>query len=159
MRLELALGMLLTVAAAEAAQLYRWVVENGVTHFSSKRPERGADGRPELEGGRVGKSPAHVSPQGDSKFFSGPQRLLHGGWQGCHSDLCALVKRLDPECATPMCSDAKRYSDECASLSCQTNRLVFERDVRERLARQESQRGSTPRAVSEPPRPPSKRSE
>lgn len=157
MKLQLALGMLLAMSAVEAAQMYRWVDERGVTHFSSKRPEQGASSEPELEGGRVGDITDSPSG-GDGRFFGGDTRLLQGGWQGCASELCALVKRLDPKCRTSMCSDAKRYSGECRSTACQTNRLVFEREMRERVAAEEALRASpSPRITPEPPRIPESR--
>ena len=158
MRLQLALAMVLVFSVAEAAQMYRWVDENGVTHYSHKRPEQGGSGQPDLSGGRPGSSDTDITPE-RGKFFNNSTRLQQGGWQGCDSALCRLVKQLDPGCATSMCSDARRYSEDCRSAACQTNRLVFERDMRARLAREEALRNPPPRAAPEPPRAPTKRVE
>ena len=44
---------LLVSPAVEAAQMYRWVDENGVTHFSTKRPPQKNAEQLELRGKEV----------------------------------------------------------------------------------------------------------
>ena len=151
---RLLLALCLVVTTAEAAQMYRWVDENGVTHYSFKRPDQGTGDQPELKGGQPQAAPGGFTGS-DSGISNGPKRLIHGGWQGCASDLCSLVRQIDPDCSSHYCSDAKRYSDECRSVTCQANKLAFEREMRDRVQRaiELRSRVPTPKLVPEPPRP------
>jgi hypothetical protein len=138
------LAALLAVSAAEAAKMYKWVDENGVTHFSSRqRPRQNAD-KTQLQGGTT-TQPRTGTESGNlanikRKDFANP------GWQGCASSLCQLVQQIDPDCQTSFCSRAKHYSDECTSAVCQTKKLTFEKDMQDRLAAQNALR--QPQAIN-----------
>ena len=128
------LAALLTTGAAEAAKTYKWVDENGVTHFStSPLPRENAD-KTTLQGGTLTQPRANA----ESRELANIKRkdLANSGWQGCDSSLCQLVQQIDPDCETSFCSRAKRYSTECTSTACLTKKLTFEKDMRDRLATQ-----------------------
>lgn len=124
----------LLVAGAHAGGMYKWVDDDGVTHFSQSPPakRRGAEER--LDGPKrlsKGRDPA-AAP---TTRYEGEVHLYEG-WQDCDTDLCRRVRRHDPGCATTYCSKAKRYSGECASVVCQAKKIAFEKDLEEWLARQ-----------------------
>jgi len=134
--------ILLTAAlfatAAEAAKMYKWVDENGVTHFSTRQPPRENSDKTRLQGGNLN----HPSPDTESQGLAKIKRkdLSGAKWDGCASQLCRLVRELDPGCDTTYCSRAKSYSSNCTSAGCQTKKLTFERDVQNRLETQEKLR-------------------
>lgn len=119
---------------ALAAKTYKWVDENGVTHFSTRQPPRQNADKTKLRGGNVTQPPASIESQELSKIKR--QNLRGAGWRECDSSLCQLVAQIDPECRTSYCSRAKQYSDDCTSFGCQTKKLAFEREMQERLAAQ-----------------------
>jgi len=146
------LAAVLTGTAAQAAKTYRWVDENGVTHFSTRQPPRENSDKTKLRGGSVTEPRASIESQGLTKIKR--QELRGSGWKECDSDLCQLTARIDPECRTSYCSRAKQYSDGCTSLGCQTKKLDFEREVQERLAAQnELKRGQAINANTTPVTP------
>ncbi len=128
----LLLTAVLTTTAAQAAKTYRWVDENGVTHFSTRQPPRQNADRTMLQGGTVTKPRASI----ESRNLANIKRkdLANPGWQGCESSLCRLVQQIDPDCKTSFCSRAKRYSNACTSATCLTKKLAFEKDMQNRLA-------------------------
>ena len=159
----LLLTVVLTTTAAEAAKMYKWVDENGVTNFSTRQPPRQNADKTKLQGGAL------TEPRSDteSRNLARIKRkdLANSGWQGCKGSLCRLVQEIDPDCNTSFCSRAKRYSNECTSASCLTKKLAFEKEMRDRLAarnelalrqRQAINAKATP---TEPDRPPRARME
>lgn len=134
--------ILLTAAlfatAAEAAKMYKWVDENGVTHFSTRQPPRENTDKTQLQGGNLNQPSAGTESQSLAKI---KRKDLSGGkWEGCASQLCQLVQEFDPGCETTYCSRAKSYSSNCTSAGCQTKKLAFERDVQDRIETQEKLR-------------------
>lgn len=130
----LLLTALLTTTAAEAAKMYRWVDEDGVTHFSTRQPPRQNADKTKLQGGIV-TDPGSVN---ESRGLATIKRkdLINPGWQGCKSRLCQVVQQIDPDCMTSFCSRARRYSGRCSSATCVTKKLAFENEMRNRLAAQ-----------------------
>jgi len=130
----LILATFLAVSAAEAAKMYRWVDENGITHFSTRQPPRENADKTKLQGGDLAqpRSSTELGELADIKR----KDLANFGWRGCASSLCQLVQQIDPDCQTSFCSRARHYSNECTSAACQTKKLVFEVDMRDRLATQ-----------------------
>jgi hypothetical protein len=128
----------LFATAAEAAKTYKWVDENGVTHFSTRQPPRENSDKTQLQGGNLDQPPASTESQGVAKI---KRKDLSGGkWKGCASQLCQLVQEFDPGCETTYCSRAKSYSSDCTSAGCLTKKLAFERDVQNRLETREKLR-------------------
>jgi hypothetical protein len=132
------LAALLAVSAAEAAKMYKWVDENGVTHFSSRQPPRENADKTQLQGGTT-TQPRTSTETGNLANIK-RKDLANPGWQGCASSLCQLVQQIDPDCQTSFCSRAKLYSGECTSATCQTKKLTFEKEMQDRLAAQNAQR-------------------
>ncbi len=132
------LATFLAVSAAEAAKMYKWVDENGVTHFSSRQPPRENADKTQLQGGTT--TQPRTSIQSGNLADIKRKDLANPGWQGCASSLCRLVQQIDPDCQTSFCSRAKLYSNECTSMTCQTKKLTFEKDMQDRLAAQNALR-------------------
>jgi len=132
------LATFLAVSATEAAKMYKWVDENGVTHFSTRQPPRENADNTKLQGG----TPTQPRSRAQSENLANIERedLTNSGWRECESSLCQLVEQIDPDCQTSFCSRAKKYSDGCTSANCQTKKLAFEMDMRDRLAVQDELR-------------------
>lgn len=128
------LTVVVVSTAAEAAKMYRWVDEKGVTHFSTRQPPRVNADKTRLQGGSVTQPQTSTESQELTKIRR--QELMNSGWQGCNSSLCQLVEQIDPDCQTSFCSRAKQYSNNCTSIGCQTKKLAFEKDMQDRLAAQ-----------------------
>ena len=128
------LAAVLTTTAAEAATTYKWVDKNGVTHFSTSPPPRENANKTTLQGGTLTQPRANTESRELAKIKR--KDLANPGWQGCDSSLCQLVQQIDPGCETSFCSRAKRYGTECTSAACQTKKLTFDREMRDRLAAQ-----------------------
>lgn len=132
------LAALLAVSAAEAAKTYKWVDENGVTHFSSRQPPRENADKTRLQGGTT-TQPRPGNESGDLAHIE-RKNFANPGWQGCASSLCQLVQQIDRDCQTSFCSRAKLYSNECSSATCQTKEITFKKDMQDRLAAQNALR-------------------
>jgi hypothetical protein len=128
------LTALVVSTGAQAAKTYTWVDENGVTHFSTRQPPRENADQTKLQGGSV--TQPRTSAESEELAKIRRQNLRSSGWQDCDSSLCQLVEQIDPNCETSFCSRAKQYSSDCASMGCQTKKLAFEKDMRDRLAAQ-----------------------
>jgi hypothetical protein len=126
---------MLFATAAHGAKTYKWVDDRGVTHFSTRQPPRVNSDKTRLQGGAVSQ-PKSASELARIKR----QDLTNPGWQGCQSDLCQLVQRIDANCQTSFCSRAKRYSSGCTTAVCLTKKLAFESDMRGRVAAQKDLR-------------------
>lgn len=148
----LSLVAALCVSTAQAAKTFKWVDEKGVTHFSTRPPPGQHTDQSKLKGGTVMQPRSST----ESRDLADIERvdLQNSGWRGCASSLCRLVQQLDPDCQTSYCSRAKSFSENCQSAACQTKMLVFERDVRERLATKDTlrrQQAINANAVPTPP--------
>ena len=148
------LAALIALAAAQATlagQMYKWVDERGVTHYSTSPPPTATEDDTKLKGGSVLRK-----PRTDSDDLARLNRVNLGGadWDGCDSSLCRLVQQLDPGCSTSYCSRAKSFSDSCTSAACQTKMLVFESDVRNRIAEKDALRERQAINANETPTPP-----
>jgi len=133
-RLALMLAATLTLTTAQAGQMYRWVDDDGVTHFSSRPPPSAHSDQTRLKGGTLNQPAPDSESSGLAKIKRGD--LQNSGWHGCTSSLCQLVMQIDPTCQTSYCSRAKHYSSNCTSAACQSKRISFEKDMRDRLAAQ-----------------------
>ena len=150
--MAVSLAAVLGISAAQAAKMYRWVDENGVTHFSTRPPPGQHTDQTKLKGGNV----TQPRPSAESGDLANIERvdLQHSGWQGCASSVCQLVQRLDPGCQTSYCSRAKSFTEKCTSAACQTKKLVFEKDVRDRIAAREELRRQQAINANAAPTPP-----
>lgn len=138
--ITLLLTTVLAVSAAQAAKLYRWVDEKGVTHFSKTPPPNQYSDQTRLKGGSV--TQPSPSTEADDLAKIKAVDLYNSGWQGCGSNLCRLVQQFDPECQTSYCSRAKTYTNKCRSAGCQAKKIAFERDVRDRVEIENQRRQS-----------------
>ena len=96
----------LAASAAEAAKMYKWVDENGVTHFSSRQPPRENADKTQLQGGTTTQPRTSIETGNLANIKR--MDLANPGWQGCATSLCQLVQQIDPDCQTSFCSRAKR---------------------------------------------------
>lgn len=152
------LAAALFAGAADAAKMYQWVDENGVTHFSTRQPPRENSDKTRLQGGSVDQTPSSgVDSQGVAKIQR--KDLTGSGWRGCRSDLCRLTQQLDPACETSYCSRARHYSENCTSFGCQTKKLAFEQEVQDRLEAKETLRREQAINANAVPTPPGSQSQ
>jgi len=128
------LAAMLFATAVQAAKMYKWVDENGVTHFSTRQPPRQNTDKSQLQGGAVMKQESESTTGSESTTAIKRKDLMNSGWEGCQSSLCQLVKQIDSDCQTSFCSRAKHYSNECSSAACLTKKLAFEKDMENRVA-------------------------
>ncbi len=128
----LVLAAMLFTTAVQAAKMYEWVDDNGVTHFSTRQPPRQNTDKSQLQGGTVIKQNFESTSESTTEITR--TDLMNAGWEGCESSLCQLVKQIDSDCQTSFCSRAKRYSNECTSAGCLTKKLAFEKDMQNRVA-------------------------
>ena len=128
------LAAMLFATAVQAAKMYKWVDENGVTHFSTRQPPRQNTDKSQLQGGAVMKQESESTTGSESTTAIKRKDLMNSGWEGCQSSLCQLVKQIDSDCQTSFCSRAKHYSNECSSAACLTKKLAFEKDMQNRVA-------------------------
>lgn len=136
--LVLTLAAALTLSAVQAGQMYRWVDDEGVTHFSSRPPPGSHSDQTTLKGGTLNQ-PVPGSKSGELANIKRID-LQNSGWQGCASSLCELVKQIDPQCQTSYCSRAKQYTNNCTSAACQSKKISFEKDMRDRAAAESERR-------------------
>lgn len=122
---------------AHAAKMYKWVDDNGVTHFSKRQPPRVNADKTKLQGGNLNKPRIRTDSEGLAKVKR--KALIDTGWRDCNSNLCQLVRQIDPDCLTSFCSRAKQYTNHCASAGCQVKKLAFETDMRNRVAQRNKQ--------------------
>jgi len=150
------LAAILTLSTAQAAKMYKWVDERGVTHFSTRPPPAEDADQTTLKGGSVLRK-----PKTDSDGLAKIDRVNLGGadWDGCDSRLCRLVRQLDPSCETSYCGRAKSLSSNCTSASCQTKKLVLETDVRNRIAEKDALRQQQAINANQAPTPPAPQSQ
>lgn len=151
------LAAVLMVSTAQAAKMYKWVDERGVTHFSTRPPPTSNTDQTKLKGGSVMRE----STSSESDELAKIERVNLGGsdWDGCKSSLCRLVQQLDPKCETSYCGRAKSFSGNCASASCQTKKVAFESDVRDRLAQRDARRQQQAINANQVPTPPASQSQ
>lgn len=128
------LAAVISSTAAHAAKMYRWVDENGVTHFSTHQPPRPNADKTKLKGGSLNQPRPSTASRELAKIER--QDLDDLGWQECVSSLCRTVQQIDPDCQTSFCSRAKTYSNDCTSSGCLTKKLAFEKEMQDRLAAQ-----------------------
>jgi hypothetical protein len=148
----LLLTTVLAVAAAEAAKMYQWVDDKGVTHFSTRPPPNERTDQTKLKGGSVTKTPPKTESHELAKIKG--VDLQNSGWQGCASSLCQLVRQIDPTCQTTYCSRAKHFTEKCTSAACQTKKIAFETDVRDRIAVENERRQQQAINANTTPTPP-----
>lgn len=130
--IALLLAAMLFATAVQAAKMYKWVDDKGVTHFSTRQPPRQNTDKTQLQGGTALRQGSESTTESTAKITR--KDLLNTGWQGCQSSLCQLVKQIDSGCQTSFCSRAKHYSGNCTSAGCLTKKLAFEKDMQNRAA-------------------------
>jgi len=89
------LAAMLFATAVQAAKMYKWVDENGVTHFSTRQPPRQNTDKSQLQGGAVMKQESESTTGSESTTAIKRKDLMNSGWEGCQSSLCQLVKQID----------------------------------------------------------------
>jgi hypothetical protein len=142
----------LAVSAAEAGKTYKWVDDKGVTHFSTRPPPGQHTDKTTLQGGSVTQPRENRESQGLAKIKA--VDLQNSGWEGCASSLCRLVQQIDRECLTSYCSRAKHYTEKCSSAACQTKKIAFEKEVRDRIAVENDRRRKQAINANTTPTPP-----
>ena len=153
----LVLTALIATTVAEAAKMYRWVDENGVTHFSTRQPPRPNADTTQLQGGSLKSLGEAAESEQPAKIQR--QQLDTSTWQGCDSSLCQLVRQIDPDCRTSFCSRAKSYSEDCTSAGCLTKKLAFEKEMQDRLAAKNELRQGQAINANATPAPPGAQSQ
>lgn len=140
------------LSAAQAAKMYKWVDNRGVTHYSTRPPPTANTDQTKLKGGSV----LRKRRSSESEELADIDRINLGGadWDGCDSSLCQLVQQIDPGCDTSYCSRAKSFSSNCTTASCQTKMFVLETDVRKRIAERDALRREQAINANETPTPP-----
>lgn len=153
----LLLATVFAVSAAQAAKMYKWVDDKGVTHFSTRPPPNQQTDQTRLKGGSVMQPRPGPESEGLAKIKA--VDLQNSGWDGCASSLCQLVQQLDRDCTTSYCSRAKHYSDKCTSAACQTKKIAFEKDVQNRIAAENERRQRQAINANTTPTPPASQSQ
>ncbi len=137
-----------------AETVYKWVDENGHTHFGGRPPAHGTPEKIEFKQpvAPVSNSPATTpsaygsplesasSPSGLSMFP--PRRDKFAEWCDKDAELCARVKQADRSCSTSLCDDAIRIS-ACNTVICKADRLTLMKQLDSRIAA-----ASAPRSAS-----------
>lgn len=116
------------------AQIYQWVDEQGVTHFSESpkgTPEEAypvnpvKNSPPEDAGGISENKSEKQQVTEPGKAMDVPKRE----WPACSSELCEKVKKTDPDCKTQDCIDAARFTNDCHTILCLSDRIDFENKI------------------------------
>lgn len=123
------------------AQVYKWVDENGVTHFSES--PKGAPGEAYTVIQENKQEPvndeAHIEARKEvQKKENAEEEETAGtlqGWPECESELCAKVKKIDADCTTQDCTDALKFSNDCKTVLCMGDRIDFEKKIDTELQR------------------------
>jgi hypothetical protein len=104
-------------APAAAGQAYKWVDENGKTHYGDKPPAQAPASTvapPVPSGGSASGGPASASPRRFSE---------------CLSEVCQKVSRADPTCRTNLCQEAMSLPDDCHTITCQGKRAEIDKRI------------------------------
>lgn len=140
-----------TVCSAET--VYKWVDENGHTHFGERPPASGTPERIEFKqpAAPVSNSPAatpsvHRSATESASSSPGfnmlsPRRDKFAEWCDKDAELCAKVKQADRSCSTSLCNDAIRIS-ACDTVICKADRLTLMKQLESRIAAASAPRSS-----------------
>jgi hypothetical protein len=121
-------------------QAYKWVDENGKTHYGDKPPAQRptTEVAPPVSSG--GSAPGGAAVAGDP-----PRRFSE-----CVSQACEKVSRVDPTCRTSLCQEAMMLPDNCHTITCQAKRAEIDKRIaqmdqakRDSAARS-AQRSTTP---------------
>lgn len=135
------------------AQIYQWVDENGIKHFSESPKGTADDAYPVKSKNNktvitkpIDEKPVKVKQEINKK--SEPDESKAKGWTSCDSELCEKVKKLDADCSTNDCTQAVKFTNDCKTILCLSEKIDFENRIDGVLkARQQS---DNPQKVEEP---------
>lgn len=128
------------------AQIYKWVDEDGVTHFSEK-PRGSSDDSYSVNPDnqqqtsnqqQVGNNETIMptpdwNKQQQINHKEGVTKTPEQRWPDCHSELCEKVKKIDINCTSQDCTDAVRFTNDCNSILCLGDRIDFEKKIDEKI--------------------------
>jgi len=102
-----------------AGQAYKWVDENGKTHYGDKPPAQ---------------APANtvappVSSGAPASGASGGTGAVPRRFSDCTSQVCQKVARADPTCRTDLCQEAISLPDDCHTITCQGKRAEIDKRI------------------------------
>ncbi len=116
-------------------QAYKWVDENGKTHYGDKPPAQRATTQ---------VAPATSPGGGAAGSGDAPRRF-----SDCASQTCGRVSRVDPTCRTSLCQEAMSLPDDCHSIICQSKRAEIEKRIAQMdQAKRDSAARSTQRSTT-----------
>lgn len=132
---------LFTFSFPVVAQVYQWVDEHGVTHFSETPRGTPEDIYPVTRD--IKEKPADQESQPEKETR---QQVTNNnqesatvepgqGWPECESELCAKVKSIDVNCTTQDCTDAVKFSSDCKTVLCLADKIDFEKKIDAELQR------------------------
>jgi hypothetical protein len=127
---------LAAVAPLAAGQAYKWVDENGKTHYGDKPPAQ----RATTEVAPPTSSGIGVSGSGSGDV---PRKFSE-----CVSQICGRVSRADPTCRTTLCQEAMSLPDDCHTIMCQSQRADIEKRIAQMDQAKRGSTGSTPRSTT-----------
>jgi hypothetical protein len=110
---------MVTLAPFAAGQAYKWVDENGKTHYGDKPPAQAPKTTvaPPVSSG----APASGGATGSGNV---PRRFSE-----CVSQACEKVSRADPTCRTSLCQEAMSLPDDCHTITCQGKRAEIDKRI------------------------------
>jgi len=112
-----------------AGQLYEWVDDKGIKHYSDSPQEMQGHGyQADKEDVVEVTEDANEEEQSD-KITKKPKET----WQGCDSELCNKVKRIDATCNSSDCVDAKKYTFDCEDIVCKGKKINFEKIINKKV--------------------------
>jgi hypothetical protein len=106
-------------APLATGQAYKWVDENGKTHYGDKPPAQA----PKTT---VAPPVSSGAPESGGSAGSGavPRRFSE-----CLSQVCQKVSRADPTCRTSLCQEAMSLPDDCHTITCQGKRAEIDKRI------------------------------
>jgi hypothetical protein len=123
------------------AQVYKWVDESGVTHFSESPKDAPGEAYTVIQENKQkpGNDEVHSEARQDIQNKENAEEQetasTQQGWPECESELCAKVKKIDVNCTTQDCSDALKFSNDCKTMLCMGDRIDFEKKIDTELQR------------------------
>jgi hypothetical protein len=106
-------------APLASGQAYKWVDENGKTHYGDKPPAQKPATQVAPPTSSSGSGARSAAPSGDP-----PRRFNQ-----CVSQACEKVARVDPTCRTSLCQEAMMLPDDCHTITCQGKRAEIDKRI------------------------------
>lgn len=142
--------LLIIVTPATAETIYKWVDDQGRTHFGERPPSNNVHEQLDLK--ETARPESSVSTETTAADSEKPSLSMVGkipakankidAWCAHDAELCALLKQADAKCQTSYCDEATRIAN-CDTVVCKAERLEFMKKLKIRIASGSSQRAST----------------